>query len=269
MNKEEIKSLNKIYQLFHELEITSGSTLPDNEKLHLLIKLLEELSDSQNFELKKISEIQKHLKPNMPLRNFVHFLIPIERALNKVLKDEDFLVSTKDKTESTIDNMKNPVRIVLDNIRSAFNVGSIFRTADGLNVDKIYCAGYTPNPNDESLKKTALGSEVYTSYSAGKASDIIQELKKDQYYIIGIETSTKAKSIYEAFPQKPTAFVFGNERFGIETNILSLCDEVRFVPMHGIKNSLNVSVCCGIVISEWTRQWQINNNLQIDPLDKN
>lgn len=254
MNTDELKILEKIYQEFRKIETLDINTVTEDLLVNINL-LLSQLKESSNLEFRKLSDIRKHLKPNISLQHFINFLIPIERALNKNIKDDDFLISSTDSlSEIIIDKL--PIVLVLDNIRSAFNVGSIFRTADAMCVSKIYCCGYTPTPEEKSLQKTALGSEHFIDFKKGNTLEVIQKLKETGYKIIGIETSKKALSIYSDFDHTPTALVLGNERFGLDTPILKLCDEIRFIPMGGFKNSLNVSVCTGIVLSEWKRQWQ-------------
>lgn len=154
-----------------------------------------------------------------------------------------------------------PVCVILDDIRSGHNVGSIFRTADALGIDKIYLAGFTPAPEDKfgrinkEIAKVALGAEKAVNWEATKKiSAIIKKLKTEKYKVIAVEQRVGAKDYKdfkfgESSADCPTAFIFGNEIIGLSEKILSVCDEVVQIPMRGKKESLNVSVAFGIALS--------------------
>lgn len=139
--------------------------------------------------------------------------------------------------------------VVLDNIRSTFNVGSIFRTADGAGVDKIYLVGITPTPNHIKIKKTALGAEEYVEWEHFKViEDIILKLKGEGFRIYPVEQFSESKDFREVEDYEKMAFIFGNEISGISQNLLELTDEPIEIPMRGKKNSLNVSTTAGIIL---------------------
>ncbi len=139
--------------------------------------------------------------------------------------------------------------IVCHNIRSAFNVGSIFRTADGAGVDKIILGGYSAHPPHPKLIKTALGAEEVVPYGrAWQTWRVIDDLKKRGYHIVALENSSGAKNIFKFKPKFPLAMVLGNEVRGLSKEILQHCDEIVFIPMAGGKESLNVSVAFGIAV---------------------
>lgn len=146
------------------------------------------------------------------------------------------------------------IKIILHNIRSSLNVGSIFRTADGAGVKRIYLTGYTPTPidrfgrNEAMIAKTALGAEDSMGWEQGDVVKVVKALKAEGHTIIGIEQRDDSND-YKAFkPKEKTVFVFGNEVGGLETEVLRLCDEVIEIKMHGEKESLNVSVVTGIIL---------------------
>jgi tRNA G18 (ribose-2'-O)-methylase SpoU len=143
--------------------------------------------------------------------------------------------------------------VVLDNIRSIHNVGSIFRTADALGIDKIYLCGTTPTPTDrfgrkrKDLAKVALGAEEYLDWEYfEKTEDVIKKLKKEKIKIIAIEQDKKSQNINKIKIAKKYAIVMGNEVDGIAKNVLDLCDVIAEIPMKGKKESLNVGVAFGI-----------------------
>ncbi|HYG51395.1 MAG TPA: RNA methyltransferase [Flavobacteriales bacterium] len=149
---------------------------------------------------------------------------------------------------------KQPVIVVLDNIRSHHNVGSIFRTADAFAFEAVYLCGYTPAPPHREIHKTALGATESVSWKKFDTTvDAVQELKKNGYAIISIE-QTENKIMLDAFkkdPGKKYALVFGNEVEGVEQAVVDASDTVIELPQLGTKHSLNISICAGIVMWEF------------------
>jgi tRNA G18 (ribose-2'-O)-methylase SpoU len=144
--------------------------------------------------------------------------------------------------------------LVLPDIRSAHNVGAMFRTADGAGVNKIYLCGFTAQPPHPRLDKVSLGAEKSVAWEYGKqAASVVKRLKKAGYYIVALEQAPKSVSIYKwQLPKSaknlPLALVVGNEKTGVSKAILKLCDALVHLPMQGSKNSLNVSVAAGIAL---------------------
>ncbi|TAJ15186.1 TrmH family RNA methyltransferase [Patescibacteria group bacterium] len=145
--------------------------------------------------------------------------------------------------------------LILHNIRSTQNVGAIFRTGDGAGVDMVFLSGYTPTPLDKfnrsntKIAKTALGAEKSVSWEHHKSpTTLIRKLKKEGVRIIGVEQSARSVSYTAWKPHAPIAVIFGNEVLGVSKQLLALCDEVVEIPMHGGKESLNVSVAAGIIL---------------------
>ena len=146
---------------------------------------------------------------------------------------------------------KIPLVIVLNNIRSLNNVGSIFRTADAFLVKCIYLCGITPHPPHREIQKTALGATESVDWKhVQNCYETVVHLHKDGYEIISIEQTDKSIELQELSidPNKKYALVFGNEIDGIEENILGKSDKIIELPQYGTKHSLNVSVCVGIVL---------------------
>ncbi|MBC8465272.1 MAG: RNA methyltransferase [Parcubacteria group bacterium] len=145
--------------------------------------------------------------------------------------------------------------LILHNIRSTYNVGAIFRTADGAGVSHVYLSGYTPLPVDQfnrprkDIAKTALGAEVSVPWTATKnISTLISRLKKDGYTIVGLEQDERSVD-YRSVPKKEkVALLVGNEVRGISPPLRKKCDVLIEIPMRGEKESLNVSVATGIAL---------------------
>ncbi|MBI2048988.1 MAG: RNA methyltransferase [Parcubacteria group bacterium] len=147
------------------------------------------------------------------------------------------------------------VYVILHNIRSVLNVGSIFRTADAAEVAKIYLTGFTPAPIDrfgrkrKDFEKSALGAEKTVVWEQREDFfPLLNELKMKGFLVIGIEQAPEAKDYKEIRAESPLAFVFGNEVTGLPPEVLSVCDEIAEIPMRGKKESLNVSVAAGIAL---------------------
>ncbi|MBU2037435.1 RNA methyltransferase [Patescibacteria group bacterium] len=139
--------------------------------------------------------------------------------------------------------------VICHNIRSAFNVGSIFRTADGAGVSKIILGGYSASPPHPKLAKTALGAEKTMPYERVWLTwRVIEELKKQGYGIVALEKGRGAKNIFQFKPKFPLVLVLGNEVRGLSKEILQRCDRIVSIPMVGKKESLNVSVAFGVGI---------------------
>jgi tRNA G18 (ribose-2'-O)-methylase SpoU len=157
--------------------------------------------------------------------------------------------------------MNNKFYLILHNIRSAYNVGAIFRTADGAGVDHIYLTGYTPLPPDGSqiyttkpermIIKTALGAIDYVSWSGHKnIEDVVDKLHKNNTQIVALEQGKNSVDYKQFIADKSIALILGNEPVGIDEHTLELCDTIIDIPMRGQKNSLNVSVAAGIAMYE-------------------
>ncbi len=146
---------------------------------------------------------------------------------------------------------KVPFIIVLDNIRSMMNTGSVFRTADAFLLEGIILCGFTATPPHREIHKTALGATESVSWQYVKQTeDAVKQLKTDGYEVIAAEQTTGSQSLKKFLPRKNRkyALVFGNEVKGISDEVLGLCDHALEIPQFGTKHSLNVSVSAGIVI---------------------
>ncbi len=147
------------------------------------------------------------------------------------------------------------VAVLLHNIRSTHNVGSIFRTSDALGISKIYLSGYTPQPVDKfkrerrDIAKVSLGAEKSIPWEYSEDPEkIIKKMKKEKYQIVGIEQSENSVDYKKVKIENKVLFVVGNEVDGIEKKLQKHCDVIAEIPMRGEKESLNVSVAFGVAI---------------------
>lgn len=153
---------------------------------------------------------------------------------------------------------KLPLVIVLDEIRSMHNVGSVFRTADSFLIEAIYLCGYTPQPPHRDIQKTALGATESVIWKhVGSTLDAVEQLKNEDYVIISIEQVHGSISLADyAFDKtKKYALIFGNEVNGVQQKVISLSDASIEIPQLGSKHSLNIAVSVGVVIWEFAKRF--------------
>ena len=151
---------------------------------------------------------------------------------------------------------KFPIVVVLDNIRSMHNVGSVFRTADAFLLEAIYLCGYTPQPPHRDINKTALGAtETVTWKYFSNTKEAVVQLKEAGYKVYAVEQVEKSIMLdkFSINEIEKIAIVFGNEVSGVEEDVLKLCDGFVEIPQLGMKHSLNISVAAGIVLWEFVR----------------
>ena len=151
-------------------------------------------------------------------------------------------------------SQKIPLVVVLENVRSAYNVGSVFRTADAFLIEAIYLTGYTAKPPHKEIKKTALGAEETVRWKHfANAAGAIEELKQHGYKVLAIEQVANSISLEKTKVPDKTALIFGNEVSGIEQSTIALCDGSVEIPQLGMKHSLNMATAAGIVLWEVVR----------------
>jgi len=145
---------------------------------------------------------------------------------------------------------KTPITIVIDNVRSALNIGSVFRTSDAFLIENIILCGITATPPNKEIRKTSLGSTDSVNWKyVENTTDAVQQLIKEGYYVVGVEQADKSTLLDEfKLPKKPIAIIMGNEVNGVDQEVINLCDEVIEIPQFGTKHSLNIAVTTGIVI---------------------
>ena len=253
----QVQLLQSILRL--SLEIEKTNTILDQinsenqTKVEEISQLLMIFRDSQKMELLKLSEIPRHFSATMSLRHFVNLMIPIERLLDRQLSDADFDTTFLDSSPQKL--VRRPCYFILDNIRSAFNVGAIFRLADSVGISEVALCGYTPTLEQVQVKKTSMQADMFVNHQIfDKAESAITHYQKLGIQVLALETANQAIGLYEQPLIGPTAFLLGNERFGLDNSLLSKVTGVRKIPMFGVKNSLNVGQAAAIAAFEWSRQ---------------
>jgi tRNA G18 (ribose-2'-O)-methylase SpoU len=158
---------------------------------------------------------------------------------------------------SAYDGLRLPVTIVLDNVRSMYNVGAFFRTADGAGVERLLLSGITARPPKSAITKTALGAEERVPWRAVENLHAsLAGFRGDGYEIAAIETSPRAVDLFDWRPSFPLCVLFGHEVDGLSADVLAACDTHVRIPMLGLKHSLNVASAGAVVMYELLRKYR-------------
>ena len=175
----------------------------------------------------------------------------------KKLSYEDIQSKRPDKNE-LFRLQRFPVVTILENIRSLYNVGSMFRTADAARIAYMYLCGYTPHPPRKEIEKTALGSTESVPWEhSTKPQQVIKMLKNQGFVIAALEHTTTGVAYTTYNYSYPLCIVVGNEVHGVSDDVLAMCDAAIEIPMFGIKHSLNVAVAYGIVVYHAVMTYQM------------
>jgi tRNA G18 (ribose-2'-O)-methylase SpoU len=178
--------------------------------------------------------------------------------MKKLTHDE---ISENRSTLDTLHEVKKmPVYIVLNSIRSTYNVGAIFRTSDGAMIEKLYLCGYTPHPPKKEILKTALGSTESVDWEYAKdPAEVVRSLKAKGVKICALELTDNGRSYYEVKANDfPLCVIIGNEITGVSQDLIDMCDFSIEIPQYGIKQSLNVAVAYGVAVFELRKIFDLN-----------
>jgi tRNA G18 (ribose-2'-O)-methylase SpoU len=177
--------------------------------------------------------------------------------MNKKTPNEALNRLTKEEFQNA---EKTPIIVVLDNVRSAQNVGSVFRTSDAFLVEKIYLCGITPTPPSREMNKTALGATESVEWEYKESTEeCLNELQKNGIKCFSIEQTEGSIALNEVkIKEGKMALVFGNEVDGVSQSVIDLCNQSIEIPQFGTKHSLNISVCAGVTIWEFYRSMKFS-----------
>jgi 23S rRNA (guanosine2251-2'-O)-methyltransferase len=150
-----------------------------------------------------------------------------------------------------------PVAVLLDNVRSMYNVGAFFRAADGVGLEKLCLCGITAHPPKKAISKTALGAEEAVAWEHDwDALHMAERLRNSGFEIVAIETRIDAVDLFEWQPRFPVCVLFGHEVDGLRSELMEMASVHVRIPMMGSKNSLNVATAGGVVMYELLRKWR-------------
>lgn len=257
LDREKFLALNvdmKIHHLFSVMKMMEKEwdDVITRQSLIVYIKEFLVLLPKTDKKFLMLSSLADKFAIDMSYKHYLALFTPIERYYHSSVVDHEFLVTRKDRpSKSPSKAFSRPLLyVVLDNIRSAFNVGSILRTSECFAVDKVYLCGYTATPEHHKVKLTAMGTDEYLDWEWNPhIEELIEELKSKKIKIIAMETVENSTPYTEIELREPTAVILGNEKHGLSKKVLSLSDEISHIPLLGRKNSLNVSNSFSIFIS--------------------
>jgi tRNA G18 (ribose-2'-O)-methylase SpoU len=171
--------------------------------------------------------------------------------------DEERVPFQVTRGSKAYDGLRLPVTVLLDNLRSAYNVGAFFRTADAAAIEGLVLCGITSAPPHKGVLKTALGAEDSVRWwSVPDPLDAALELRRCGYELAALETAVRSVDLFDWTPQFPVCLIFGNELSGVRPDVLAACDIYVRIPMLGLKQSLNVATAGGIVLYELLRKYR-------------
>ena len=246
----DLQLLNRVLEFGHQLErawpysdVTFAQT-----RLREFVGLIEPLSAAESEELRRLSDHTKHLSESMTARHLAGFLVAFERLSHRALRDDEFLVTERDRPEPS-SSTPEPVMVIADNIRSAFNVGAIFRTSECFNIQEILLTGYTSTPDDEKTARTSMGTAAHVEWrSVRETLTAVTEAKLRGFTVVALETVDTAVDIDDFIWPEKCAILVGNERFGVDREALARADHIVRIALRGKKNSLNVGISLGIAL---------------------
>lgn len=254
------KALRVVLDLFHEIE-RSWDDVPNREhNLGQLRSDLSALKDIPDIDT-HIPELSRHVHKDIELPHLCGILVPVEREFETTnITDEHFLITVDDDDENRPVDAVMPVTMILDNIRSAFNTGGIFRSCECLGVQRIILCGYSATPDNEKVVRAAMGTCEHIAWeTANRAEDAITKVQAAGEIVFALETAADAPSCDAVSYPFPCAIVVGNERFGLSQNVLSMAEQVIRIPTYGSKNSLNVVSALTVCGYEIRKQWEGKN----------
>lgn len=243
------KEKNKIQRLdaSRRIEILYGLLRSNEKDLHAFEErdflkaqfLLQSLVAEKNLGFERFKNFLKEIPEVRALQTLLSFL---EKHQNINMKDEDLPFQLKEGDQTDLQSNKIPLYFVLHNLRSSFNIGSIFRAAECAGVAKIYLSGYTASPDNHKIAKAAMGAESLVDWEyVPEFGQVLKILEKENIASIALETLENCPSIYESSITEKTAIWVGNEVFGLEKEVLKDISQYVQIPLYGCKNSLNVA----------------------------
>lgn len=238
--------VDTLWRITTQIEQSWESKQKRDSSIRSLNLYLDTLGNHIQNDVFEMAQKIKKLSPFDELENLQKTLMFLERENQMNLRDDQFLISTED-TDEVKAVPTQVVHLILDNLRSSFNVGSLIRTSEALGVTKIHICGYTATPENSKTAKSALGADTWVDWQYWEDTHAcMAALKEEGLQIYAFETAEQSQSLDEIKPQYPCALLLGNERYGVSEGTLSLVHHLVKIPLKGRKNSLNVGVCGAI-----------------------
>lgn len=246
--------------------------LPRKQKIKILLKFINEIETSWNNKSKRsdlINEFKRCLVfineiffyeifenvDDNSRREFIKSVIKIEKKYGSEKRDYDLNIITNDGLREP---KKLPIYLILDELRSAFNIGSIFRSAECFGIQEVLVTGYTASPENTKVRKTSMGTASLVDWKKFETIGMAVKYMQDKgVKVYALETVSEAKSFESVKLDFPCCFILGNEALGISKETLTLADEILQIPLSGWKNSLNVGVTAAICCYEAGKQYSL------------
>jgi tRNA G18 (ribose-2'-O)-methylase SpoU len=254
------RALRLALERFHAIERSWENARERERLLRELRNYLDSLNSRPGLGLRHIANLARHIDESTTLPHLCGLLVPVEREHERAnVTDEDFIVTVKDVEGRAAALM--PVTVILDNLRSAFNIGGIFRTGECVGVRKLVLCGYSATPDNEKVSHSALGTQDVVAWEqAVTAQSAVEQARSEGAAVIALETVQDGPAPHEVEFKFPCAVVLGNERFGLGRAVLAAADQVVSIPVYGRKNSLNVVSAFAVCAYELRRQWEQANS---------
>ena len=253
---ESLKPERLLFLLLRALENVESAPAPAQRKnaqtsaarlAQQLIKL------PQLADFAPLGQISEQLQDRLGARSLTSLLVAVERALDRSLRDEDFLPA-RDTLDAPVQRM--PLRLVADSLRSSFNVGGLFRSGECFAIEELVLCGYSADPGDARVRKAALGcDELLPWRRQRRIEDALEECKREGRLCLALESEAEHPALSELAIRWPCALFVGNERHGLTSGFLERADAVARIPLFGRKNSLNVVAATAIALAECRRAW--------------
>lgn len=245
--------LDTLWRIGGQLEQHWNNETERELALNSLDRYLVVLKEHEDSYLSALSLKLAKRRPKNP-RMMQEWLMLLEREIGLDLKDSDFLVSTVDRSSLEVTRV-HPIHLVLDNLRSSFNVGSLFRTAEALGIQEIHLCGYSPTPENSKTAKSALGTEDWIKWRYWENTlECVDWLHQQDITTYAFETEANAQEIAKGSVNFPCAIILGNERYGLGEPILRKAHHLIKIDLFGKKNSLNVGICGAMAMHHFIRQ---------------
>lgn len=268
------KQINHLLKLICEIETNWKNVSRRQNTVQDFVTCVAFLNQTQDPDLKQFNALKSLLPLANDLRAFLKIIVPLEAIHGINMKDDAIYLRRQDGPQDGLLEENNrsdkvstslPLYAILDNIRSAYNVGAIFRTAECLNIKELILCGYTPTPDNHRAARTAMGTDKHVAWRyIEKTEQAIQQLKAQSVHILALETCANSETIYDGpFTAPNNALILGNEVIGISKEILSLADKIIHIPVFGWKNSLNVGTAFALAGYEYRRSFNNRKPLPI------
>jgi tRNA(Leu) C34 or U34 (ribose-2'-O)-methylase TrmL len=199
-----------------------------------------------------LRDLPHRLAGSLDARDLASLIVPLERALDRPARDEDFL-PVSDRSEPRAERM--PVCVVADSLRSAWNVGGVFRTGECFGIEEILLTGYSAGPDDARVARAAMGTDRSIAWGRhGSAAEALEALRERGCFAIALETTEEHPTLGALEIPFPCAILLGNERFGLSPSVVAAADARARIPTYGAKTSLNVVSALAIALHELRRR---------------